>query len=187
MLDPEERRRHLYVIGQTSTGKSTLLLNLIAQYLAVGEGLALLDPHGDLAEAVLMHVPKNRTNELVYLNPADAERPIGFNPLSAVPEDLKPIVANDVVAAFKHVWPDSWGPRLDYVLINAVRALLDVPGGTLMMLPRLLIDDPFREELIHRHVRDPVVRAFWRQEYTGFTAGLRVEAISPIQNKIGRV
>lgn len=187
VLEPEERRRHLYVVGQTGTGKSTLLLNLIAQDLAAGQGLALLDPHGDLAEAVLMHVPRSRTNDLVYLNPADAERPIGFNPLSSVPEDFKPIVANDVVGAFKHVWPDSWGPRLDYVLINAVRTLLDVPGGTLLMLPRLLIDDPFREQLLHRHVRDPVVRSFWRHEYAGFTAGLRAEAISPIQNKIGRV
>jgi hypothetical protein len=187
MLDPEERRRHLYIIGQTGTGKSTLLLNLIAQDLAAGEGLALLDPHGDLAEAVLAHIPRDRTNDLVYIDPADAARPIGFNPLSAVPEDLKPIVADDVVGAFKHVWPDSWGPRLDYVLINAVRALLDVPGGTLLMLPRLLIDDPFREQLLHRHVRDPIVQSFWRHEYARFTTGLRAEAISPIQNKIGRV
>src|ERR1700691_875579 len=139
VLDPEERRRHLYIIGQTGTGKSTLLLNLIAQDLAAGEGCALLDPHGDLAEAILMHIPKDRTNRFVYLNPADAARPIGFNPLSSVPEDLKPLVADDVVGAFKHVWPDSWGPRLDYVLMNAVRALLYVPGGTLLMLPRLLI------------------------------------------------
>src|SRR5258708_23195203 len=107
MLDPEERRRHLYIVGQTGTGKSTLLLNLIAQDLAAGEGLALLDPHGDLAEAVLRHIPRARTNDLVYVNPADAARPIGFNPLSAVPEDLKPIVADDVVGAFKHVWPES--------------------------------------------------------------------------------
>src|SRR3984885_12412968 len=84
MLDAEERRRHLYIVGQTGTGKSTLLLNLIAQDLTAGEGLALLDPHGDLAEAALMHVPRERTNDLVYINPADAERPIGFNPLSAV-------------------------------------------------------------------------------------------------------
>jgi hypothetical protein len=187
VLRPEERRRHLYLIGQTGTGKSTLLLNLIAQDLAAGEGLALLDPHGDLAEAALMHIPKHRGNDLVYIDPADAERPIGFNPLSAVAEELKPIVANDVVAAFKHVWPDSWGPRLDYILLNAVRALLDVPGGTLLMLPRLLIDDSFRGQLLHRHVRDPIVRAFWRHEYAGFSTGLRVEAISPIQNKVGRV
>src|SRR5438477_1013882 len=138
VLAPEERRRHLYIVGQTGTGKSTLLLNLIAQDLAAGQGLALLDPHGDLAEAVLLHVPRDRTNDLVYLNPADVERPVGFNPLSSVPDELKPIVADGVVSAFRHVWPESWGPRLDYILTNAVRALLDVPGGTLLMLPRLL-------------------------------------------------
>lgn len=187
MLDPEERRRHLYIVGQTGTGKSTLLLNLIAQDLAAGQGLALLDPHGDLAEAVLAHIPRERTNDLVYVNPADIERPIGFNPLSGVPEDLKPIVADGVVGAFKHVWPDSWGPRLDYILINAVRTLLDVPGATLLMLPRLLIDEPFRERIVHRHLRDPVVRSFWVNEYAGYGAGLRAEAISPVQNKIGRV
>jgi DNA helicase HerA-like ATPase len=94
MLDPEERRRHFYVIGQTGTGKSTLLLNLIRQDLVAGEGLALLDPHGDLAELALAQVPKARTNDLVYINPADAEWPIGFNPLAQVPDDLKPVVAD---------------------------------------------------------------------------------------------
>jgi DNA helicase HerA-like ATPase len=128
MLDPEERRRHLYVIGQIGTGKSTLLLNLIRQDLTAGEGLALLDPHGDLAESVLAQVPKARTDDLVYINPADAESPIGFNPLAQVPDDLKPVVADGVVSAFRHVWPDSWGQRLDYILTNAMRALLDVPG-----------------------------------------------------------
>src|SRR5438270_3831698 len=158
MLDQEERRRHLYVVGQTGTGKSTLLLNLIAQDLVAGEGLALLDPHGDLAESVLAHIPRARTNDLVYINPADVERPIGFNPLAQVPTDLKPIVADGVVSAFRHVWPESWGPRLDYILTNAVRALLDVPGSTLLMLPRLLIDESFRMQLVEHHVADPYVR-----------------------------
>ena len=187
VLHPDERRRHLYIVGQTGAGKSTLLLNLMAQDIATGAGFALLDPHGDLAEAVLMHIPRERTDDLVYINPADAARPIGFNPLSAVPEDSKPIVADDVVGAFKHVWPGSWGPRLDYVLMNAVRALLDVPGATLLMLPRLLIDDPFREQLLQSYVQDPMVQSFWRNEYAGYTPSLRAEAISPIQNKIGRV
>lgn len=89
---------------------------------------------------MLAHVPKGRTNRFVYVNPADAERPIAFNPLSGVPEDLKPIAADGIVSAFRHIWPESWGPRLDYILTNAVRALLDVPGGTLLMLPRLLLD-----------------------------------------------
>src|SRR5436190_16484105 len=186
MLDPEERRRHLYIIGQTGTGKSTLLLNLIRQDLVAGEGLALLDPHGDLAEAVLAHVPRSRTNDLVYINPADLERPIGFNPLSCASDDLKPIVADGIVSAFRHVWPDSWGPRLDYILTNAVRALLDAPGATLLMLPRLLIDDAFRAQLVGQHVHDPIVRSFWLNEYESYATGFRAEAISPIQNKIGK-
>ena len=186
MLASEARRRHLYIVGQTGTGKSTLLLNLIAQDLATGAGLALLDPHGDLAEAVLLHIPRDRSNDLVYLNPADSERPIGFNPLSAVPEELKPIVADGVVSAFRHVWPESWGPRLDYILTNAVRALLDLPGGTLLMLPRMLIDENFRVQLVDQHVADPYVRAFWLGEYAAYSDHFRAEAISPIQNKIGK-
>jgi len=187
MLDAEERRRHLYVVGQTGTGKSTVLLNLIRQDLLAGEGIALLDPHGDLAESVLAHIPRARTNDLVYMNPADIERPIGFNPLANVPPDLRPIVADGVVAAFRHVWPDSWGPRLDYILTNAVRALIDVPGGTLLMLPRLLIDERLRVQLIGHHVGDPVIRSFWLNEYAGYSDSFRTEAISPIQNKIGKV
>jgi hypothetical protein len=187
MLDGEERRRHLYVVGQTGTGKSTLLLNLIAQDLAAGAGLALLDPHGDLAEQVLSQIPKRRSNDLVYLNPADAARPIGFNPLSGVPEPLRPIVADGVVSAFRHVWPDGWGPRLDYILSNAVRSLLDVPGATLLMLPRLLTDEGFRMHLVESHVTDPVVRSFWNNEYARYGDSFRTEAISPIQNKVGKI
>ena len=186
MLTPDERRRHLYIVGQTGTGKSTLLLNLIRQDLMRGEGLALLDPHGDLAQAALAQIPRARTNDLVYLDPSDAERPIGFNPLAKVPDYLKPVAADGVVSAFRHVWPDSWGPRLDYILTNAVRALLDVPGGTLLMLPKLLIDDRFRENIIHHHIRDPFVRAFWAHEYAAYSEKFRSEAIAPIQNKIGK-
>lgn len=185
-LDEDERRRHLYLIGQTGTGKSTLLLNLLRQDFESGAGVALLDPHGDLARAALDHIPRRRTNDLVYVDPADIERPIGFNPLSRVQADLAPIVTDGIVAAFRHVWPDSWGPRLDYILTNAVRVLLDVPGATLLMLPRLLIDAPYRVQLVHRHVRDPVVRAYWQNEYAGYTESFRREAIAPIQNKIGK-
>jgi hypothetical protein len=186
ILDHDERRRHLHIVGQTGTGKSTLLLNLIRQDLAAGAGIALLDPHGDLAVAALDYVPRARTNDLVYIDPADLEWPVGFNPLSGVPHELKPIVADGVVAAFRHVWPESWGPRLDYILTNAVRALLDVPGATLLMLPRLLIDDGFRVRLVEQHVSDPIVRSFWTNEYAGYGDNFRAEAIAPIQNKIGK-
>lgn len=185
-LEAAERRRHLYVVGQTGTGKSTLLLNLMAQDFLGGDGIALLDPHGDLAEAALSRIPKSRSNDLVYINPSDPERPVGFNPLSCVPDALKPVVADGIVAAFRHVWPDSWGPRLDYILTNAVSALLDVPGATLLMLPRLLIDDVFRTRLIDRHVRDPLVRSFWLNEFAAYADHFRTEAIAPIQNKVGK-
>src|SRR5439155_9994001 len=118
--------------------------------------------------------------------PADTEPPIGFNPLSGVPHDLRPIVADGVVSAFRYVWPESWGPRLDYILTNAVRALLDVPGATLLMLPRLLIDEAFRVQLVEHHVADLMVRSFWQNEYAGYGDHFRAEAISPIQNKIGK-
>jgi hypothetical protein len=187
VLDADERRRHLYIVGQTGTGKSTLLLNLVEQDLTNGEGIALLDPHGDLAEAVLTRVPRARTNDLVYLNPADLAFPIGFNPLSQVRDDLKAIVADGIVSAFRHVWADSWGHRLDYILTNAVRALLDVPGATLLMLPRLLVDDGFRGRIVGNHVADPIVHSFWVNEYASYSPSFRTEAIAPIQNKIGKV
>lgn len=186
LLQAEERRRHLYVIGQTGTGKSTLLLNLLRQDIERGEGVMLLDPHGDLALAAANLIPRSRRNDVIYLAPSDRERPIGFNPLSAVPDELKPVAADGIVSAFRHVWPDSWGPRLEYILLNAVRGLLDVPGGTLLMLPRLLIDDRFRETIVIHHMRDPLVRVFWLQEYAGYNEKFRVEAIAPIQNKIGK-
>jgi hypothetical protein len=186
VLDADERRRHLYLIGQTGAGKSTLLANLIAQDLRNGEGLALLDPHGDLALAALHQIPRARANDLVYLDPADRDRPIGFNPLSSVQDHLKPVVADGIVAAFRHVWPDSWGPRLDYILTHAIRALLDVPGATLLMLPKLLIHTPYREQLVLHHVSDPVVRSFWLNEFAAYNDKFRTEAIAPIQNKIGK-
>lgn len=185
-LQPEERRRHLYVVGQTGTGKSTLLLNLLRQDIEHGEGVMLLDPHGDLALTATDLIPRSRRNDVIYLDPSDRERPIGFNLLSSVPDYLKPVAADGVVSAFRHVWPDSWGPRLEYILLNAVRALLDVPGGTLLMLPKLLTDDRFRETIVLRHVSDPFVRMFWLQEYAGYNEKFRSEAIAPIQNKIGK-
>ncbi len=133
-LSHEARLRHLYMIGQTGTGKSTLLLNLIAQDLAFGRGVALLDPHGDLAESVLQQIPSRRGDHLVYFNPSDLERPIGFNLLSHVPPDQRPLVTDGVVSAFKHVWPEFWGPRLEHIFAHSVRSLIDVPGATLLAL-----------------------------------------------------
>jgi len=185
-MSQTDRRRHLHIIGQTGTGKSTTLLHLISQDLAMGRGVALLDPHGDLAERALTFVPPRRAHQLVYLNPADLERPIGFNVLDRVQIDRRPVVADNVVSAFRHVWPDSWGPRLEHFLLNAVRALLDTPGTTLLGIPRLLTDEPYRSH-ITRQVRDPVVRSFWLTEYANYDRKFLAEANSPILNKLGRV
>lgn len=186
LISQADRRRHLHIIGQTGTGKSTALLHLLSQDLAMGRGVALLDPHGDLSERALSFIPPKRAHQLVYLNPADLERPIGFNILDRVLEDHRPVVAEGIVSAFRHVWPDSWGPRLEHFLLNSVRALLDTPGQTLLGIPRLLVDDLYRARVL-KTVRDPVVRSFWTKEYASYDRRFLAEANSPILNKIGRV
>lgn len=183
-LTHNDRRRHLYLIGKSGTGKSTLLLNLMMADLGIGRGFALLDPHGDLAHDVADAVPKSRTNDVLYFDPADLAHPVAFNPLERVSPDHRPLVAAHIVAAFKHLWGDSWGPRLEYILGNSLRLLLDAPGTTLLGLPRLLVDDNYRNRLIST-CRDPVVRAFWLREFAQYHDRFVIEAVSPIQNKIG--
>jgi hypothetical protein len=185
-LDAATRRRHLHVVGQTGSGKSTLFANLIAQDLAAGRGVGLLDPHGSLALDALGSVPSQRAHELVYLDPADMARPIGFNVLDGVQPDQHAVAADCVVAAFHHVWPDSWGPRLEYLLTHAVRALLANPGSTLLGVPRLFTDDMYRTRIL-ANLRDPVLLAFWRNEWDSYDARFRTEAIAPILNKLGKV
>lgn len=185
-LSAADQRRHIHIIGQTGTGKSALLLNLIAQDISQGRGVALLDPHGDLAQAALALVPPHRADALVYLDPADLERPIGFNVLHKVPPDSRATVADNVVACFRHVWSESWGPRLEHILHGALRTLLGNPGTSLLCIPRLLLDSAYRTRLVAR-VADPVVRNFWNAEYEAYDERYRTEAIAPILNKIGRV
>jgi hypothetical protein len=183
-LARDDRRRHLYLIGKTGTGKSTLLLNLMRADLAAGVGLALLDPHGDLAVALAQSAPRSRTSDILYLDPADATHAVGYNPVAAVPPEQRPLAAARIVAAFAHIWGESWGPRLEYILSNAIRLLLDAPDATLLGLPRLLVDAGYRERLL-RTCRDPVIRAFWERELPGWSERLLSEAVSPVQNKVG--
>src|SRR5712671_5336467 len=189
-LSIEDRRRHLYVIGKTGTGKSTLLRNLIAQDIAAGRGLMLLDPHGDLAEELLDCIPPRRIEDVVYVAPADLSHPVGFNLLERVPVDDRPLVAANVVSTFKHLWRDSWGPRLEYVLYNSVGALLDYPpsrgGVSLLGIPRLFTDLDYRERIV-KEVRDPRVKAFWEEEFAAYSPQTAAEVVSPIQNKVGAV
>ncbi len=137
-LSPGDARQHLYVIGKTGSGKTTLLRNLILQHLAAGHGVGLIDPHGDLAEELLDHLPPHRADDLVYLNPGDLEFPVGLNLLANVPRDERHLVASGIVSAFQGLWRDSWGPRLEYLLYNAVAALLDCENVTLLGVNRML-------------------------------------------------
>lgn len=182
-LAPADRRRHLYLIGKTGTGKSTLLFNLMAADAESGRGFALLDPHGDLAVAIADSLPPGR-NDVIYIDPADLTFAAGFNPLHAVAPDQRALVTAHIVAAFRHIWGTSWGPRLEYILTEALRLLLDTPGTTLLGLPRLLVDDDYRTRLL-RQARDPLVRAFWESEFAAYPERLKAEAVAPLQNKIG--
>jgi len=187
VLSPDTRRRHLHLIGQTGTGKTTLLLNLIAQGLAAGEGLAVLDPLGGLAQAALAMVPAERAHELAYLEPTDLERPIGFNVLDHVSADRRPTVADDIVAAFIHIWGEvAIGDRSQQVLRNSIRALLDAPTATLLCIPKLLNNEAYRDRIM-RTVRDPVVLTYWRDQFAAYKDDYRTQVIAPILNKLDAV
>lgn len=184
-ISKEDQRHHIYIIGKTGSGKSTLLRNLIIQHIALGHGVGVIDPHGDLAEELLNHIPPKRADHLVYFNPGDIEYPIGLNVLANVAPDNRHLVASGIVGAFKGIWRDSWGPRLEYILHNAVSALLDCRNATLLGVNRMLTDGPFRAKVV-RHIKDPFIRAFWAEEYEGYDERFQREAIAPIQNKIGQ-
>lgn len=181
----EDRRRHMYVIGKTGMGKSTMLENMIIQDIQNGEGLAVVDPHGDLVEKVIDFVPPERVNDVVYINPADLDFPIAFNILENVGPEYRSLVSNGLVGVFKKIWADSWGPRLEYILINTILALLEYPGATLLGVMRMLVDTKYRRKVV-RKITDPVVRSFWINEFNNYSEKFRNEAIAPIQNKIGQ-
>jgi hypothetical protein len=180
----QDRRAHMYVLGKTGTGKSTLLETLIRQDMSRGHGLALLDPHGDLVEKVLSEVPEERRGDLVHFDATDATRPLGFNPLEPVAAKYCPLAASGLLSVFQHIWADSWGPRLEHILRNAILALLEQPHATLADIPRLLTDAAYRKQAVTK-VTNEQVRDFWLKEYAGYPARFRAEAIAPIQNKVG--
>jgi len=182
----EDARRHIYVIGQTGTGKSTLLRNLILQHIYAGHGVALIDPHGDLADDVLDNFPPWRADDLVCFNPADAEFPVGFNPLANVPPAERPLVTAGLVSAFKSIWRDSWGPRLEYILANTIAALLEAQNTSLLGVNRMLSEESYRAWVV-RQIKDPFLKKFWTDEFANYDPRFMREAIAPIQNKLGQL
>lgn len=181
-----DRRHHLYTIGKSGAGKTTLLRNLILQDIEAGRGVGIIDPHGDLADDLLNHIPRHRIEEVTYFNPSDSDFPIGFNLLGQVAEDRRHLVASGVVSVFKSVWSDSWGPRLEYILYAAVAAILDCENVSLLSVQRMLSDARYRAWVV-KQVKDPMVRSFWENEFESYEKKFLREAIAPIQNKVGQL
>ena len=177
----------MYVIGQTGSGKSTLLNSCILQDILTDRGFAFIDPHGDSAEQIIDSIPKHRIRDVVYFNPADTDFPLGFNPLRGVPKHLHATATSNLIAAFRSIWREFWGPRMEHVLSNTIAALMEYPdnlGISLLAIPKMLTDESFRRHVI-RHVKDPIVLAFWQEEFTRYDQRQRSEIISPILNKMG--
>lgn len=181
----DDRRRHMYVVGKTGMGKTTLLENMVLNDIYGGHGIGLVDPHGDFAEKVIDYIPSNRINDVVYFNPADINYPIGFNILETIRPEQKHLVASGLMGVFKKIWPDVWSARMEYILNNTILALLDFPGTTLLGINRMLSDAEYRKRVVN-NTEDPVVKAFWQTEFANYTEKFRTEAVAPIQNKIGQ-
>lgn len=179
-----DRLSHTYIIGKTGTGKSTLLEQLIRQDIDCGRGLALLDPHGDLTERVLGSIPPERAGDVIYFNVPDREHPLGFNPLEGVAPQRRALAAAGLLEVFRNLWPDSWGPRLEHILRNALLALFDQPQATLADVLRLFSDASFRKQ-VAVVTSNEQVRDFWLREFEGYPSRLQAEAVAPIQNKVG--
>jgi hypothetical protein len=181
VLKEDDRSRHVYIVGKTGMGKTTLLLNQVRHDVASGRGLCLIDPHGDLAEAVLGTVSPERTNDVILFDAGDGEHAVGFNPLACPDTSRMDLVASGVVSSLRKMY-DSWGPRLEDTLRNSVYAAIELRGTFLTVL-RLLSDAPYRERMVAR-LADPVVRSFWEQEFACWSKAYRTEAVAAIQNKI---
>ena len=181
----KDRRQHIYILGKSGTGKSVLMFNMIIQNIQNGEGVCLVDPHGENVEAVLSAIPQHRMKDVIYFNPADADYHVGFNVLELIDPQYKHLVASGLMGIFTKIWANAWSARMEYILNNAILALLDTPGTTLLGIPRMLVDKDYRQKIIS-NLKDPVIKAFWVHEYEAWQDKFRNEAIAPIQNKVGQ-
>ena len=184
-IGPDDRRRHMYIIWKTGMWKSTLLENMIIDDIRKWRWVAVIDPHGDLAEAVIWFIPKSRTNQTIIFDPSDINSPIAFNMLDNVSPEQRPLVASGLVWIFKKIFGDSWGPRLEHILRNTVLALIEYPNTTLISIPLMLTNEVFRNKVINK-ITDHVVKNFWTQEYAKMQPNQKTEAAWPILNKVGQ-
>src|SRR3990167_1155799 len=184
-IKTEDRRKHVYIIGKTGVGKSTLIANMAIDDIRKDRGVGIIDPHGDLSETILDFIPKRRMNDVVYLEPFDTERPFSLNVLEIKNSQHKDLISSGIVSIFHKIYGESWGPRLEYILRNVILTLLDIEEGTLIDALRILSDTSFRDKVVAR-LSDPVLKNFWEQEFAKMPDKLKAEAVSPIQNKVGQ-
>lgn len=184
-IKTDDRRRHMYIVGKTGMGKSSLLENMAIQDIQAGKGIGIVDPHGDFAEKILDFIPKQRINDVIYFNPADIDYPVAFNVMEKVDFSQRHLVAAGLLGVFKKIWPDVWSARMEYILNNTILALLEIPGTTLLGINRMLSDKEYRDKIVSK-ITDPTIKAFWLKEFAQYPPRFREEAVAPIQNKVGQ-
>lgn len=184
-IKAEDRSRHVYIIGKTGMGKSTLLENMAAQDIKNDEGMCFIDPHGSAIDTLLDYIPEERLNDVIYFAPFDSDNPISFNILETVAEDQKHLVVQGLMSTFDKIWPDTFSERMRYILSNTLLALLEYPGSTLLGVNRMYADKGYREEIV-ANVKDPTVKTFWVDEFAKWDERFMREATAAIQNKIGQ-
>lgn len=180
----EDRRHHMYLVGQSGTGKSTLLESITRQDLVNGRGFALIDPHGDLASCIAITCPDRRKGQLVYWDLPDSTVDVSFNPLAASTPETRILAASGVLDVFKKLWLESWGPRLEHLMRYSLLALVETPGASLADIMRLLVEDTFRKR-VAEPLMNGQVREYWLRDYERMSKGERSTAIAPIENKVG--
>lgn len=184
-IKAKDRTKHMYVIGKTGMGKSTMLENMVVQDIQNGEGMAFMDPHGASAEKILEYIPEHRMKDVLYFAPFDLENPISFNVMEDVGYDKRHLVVSGLMSTFKKIFVDAWSARMEYILSNTMLALLEFPGATLLGVNRMLSDKNYRDMIV-ANVKDPAVRSFWVDEFAKYNERYMQEAGDAIKNKIGQ-
>ncbi len=184
-IKDDDRRRHMYLVGKTGMGKSSLLENMAIQDICAGHGVAFIDPHGEAAERILDYVPSWRVNDVIYFNPGDVAYPTAFNVMEIENPEHRNLIAAGLMAVFKKIWPDVWSARMEYILNNTILALLEYPNSTLLGINRMFSDAEYRARVVEK-ITDPIIRSFWVNEYAKYNQKYEQESTAAIQNKIGQ-